>query len=208
MKKYKGKCNIIPAHLTSQALDYCTNRINPPTDLMVLDTNDAWPYDFRLNNGETVDDYKDFIFEKEKFETVVGNIVDLSLSSTKHVFNGSKQPTYSFNVLLHNTSTIIGAINYCVVPTYSKEHNGNISFVFNEGYDLKSVKYESCQLIKQVAKHHGATNLFLTCSPKDLKSRKVYESLGATLKEIKTYTFINEEKKRDIIEDCIWDWTI
>ena len=85
-----------------------------------------------------------------------------------------------------------------------EEHSGNISFSFNEGYDLKSVKYECCQLIKNVAKHHNASNLFLTCSPRDLKSRKVYESLGAVLQEIKTYIFQDENNKRGILEECIW----
>lgn len=208
MKEYKNKCNIVPAHLTSQALDYCAGRINPPTDLMVLDTREDFPYNFSLGKNEEVEGNKDFNFEEENFNTLYGSIVDLNLASTKNASRNNKYPIYSFNILLHNTSTTIGMVNYCVVPNYAKEHNGNISFVLNEGYDLKSVKYETCQLIKQVAQHHGATNLFLTCSPKDLKSRKVYESLGATLKEIKTYTFINEEKKRDILEDCIWDWKI
>ena len=99
-------------------------------------------------------------------------------------------------------------MNYVVVPSSVKNQGGNISFTLNEGYDLKSVKYECCQLIKGVANHHGATELYLTCSPKDLKTRKVYESLGATLKEIKTYTFINEDNERDILEDCIWVWKI
>ena len=77
-----------------------------------------------------------------------------------------------------------------------------------EDYDLKSVKYECCQLIKRVAKHHGSSVLYLTSSPKDLKTRRVFESLGAYLKEIKTYTYYDENKKRKTREVCIWVWDI
>ena len=204
MKKYKGKCNIVPAHLTSQALDYCVNRINPPTDLMVLDTKDEVPYNFSITKSEKVEINSNFCFENEKFDKICGSIVDLGLSSTKQVSEKELYPTYCYNIFLHNSQTIIGSLNYSVIPNNVKNHGGNISFSLNEGYDLKSVKYECCQLIKKVAIYHGAKELFLTCSPKDFKTRTVFESLGATLKEIKTYTFINEQNKRDIIEEGIW----
>ena len=43
---------------------------------------------------------------------------------------------------------------------------------------------------------------------KDLKTRRVFESLGAYLKEIKTYTYYDENKKRKTREVCIWVWDI
>ena len=204
IKKYKGKCNIVPAHLTSQALDYCVGRINPPKDLMVLDTKDEMPYDFTLekNKNELVN--KDFKFENKQFDKITGKIIDLSLSLTKHSSTNNKYPTYCYNVLLHNTSTIIGTLSYSVIPNNVEVHSGNVSLTFNEGYNIKPVKFECCQLIKNVAIYHEAQYMFLTCSPKDLESREVYEKLGAVLQEIKTYTFINENNKRDILEECIW----
>ena len=208
MKKYKNKCNIVPAHLTSQALDYCVGKINPPKDLMVLDTKEDFPYNFYLEKEEKKSSNKDFKFENLKFDKLSGNVIDLSLSLTKRISANNKYPTYCYNILLHNSSTVIGFLNYSVVPDNIEEHFGNVSISLNEGYDLKSVKYESFQLIKSLAKFHGASSLYLTCSPKDLKTRKVFESLGATLQEIKTYTFIDEDNKREILEECIWNLKI
>lgn len=204
IKKYNNRCNIVPAHLTSQALDYCVGRINPPKDLMVLDTKEDFPYNYEIQKNENNIIDKDFKFEANKFEKLSGSIIDLSLSLTKHVSSNNKYPTYCYNILLHNSSTVIGMLNYSVLPGSEEVHSGNLSFSFNEGYNLKSVKYECCQLIKSVASYHNNKNLYLTCSPKDLKTRTVYESLGAVLQEIKTYTFLDENNKRGVLEECIF----
>jgi len=82
MQSYRGKCNIVPCHLTSQALDYCIGRINPPKDLMVLDTTNDEPYNFDLKNEKEVEvESKDFKFATEKFDKIEGDIVDLKLNS-------------------------------------------------------------------------------------------------------------------------------
>lgn len=209
MKEYKGKCNIVPCHLTSQALDYCIGRINPPKDLMVLDTDNETPYDFEIKKqDENVLEDTNFRFATDKFGKIQGDIVDLQLILTTAASAKSKFPTYCFNILLHNKEDVVGTVNYSVVPENIDGHSGNVTFDLIEGYDLKSIKYECCQLVKKVAKHHASKILYFTCSPKDLKTRKVYESLGAYLKEIKTYTYMDENNKRKTTEKCIWVWEI
>ncbi|MBQ3047685.1 MAG: ribonuclease Z [Clostridia bacterium] len=210
MKKYKGKCNIVPCHLTSQALDYCIGRIVPPKELMVLDVSDDMPYKFEIGPDEvqTETQIKNFKFATKKFERITGDIVDLQLSLTKRAAKNYKFPTYCFDIVLHNTSTVIGSLVYSVVPDNIDGHNDNVVMNLNEGYQLKSVKYESCQLVKQVAKYHKTHTIYLTCPPADFDTRRVYESLGAYLKEIKTKTFLDEEGKRKTRETCIWVWTL
>lgn len=210
MRKYKGKCNIIPCHLTSQALDYCVGRIAPPKELMVLDTNDKMPYNFELDEQKVSAqaDVKNFKFATKKFERISGDIVDLELSLTKRVSSSYKFPTYCFDVVLHNSSTIIGSLNYSVVPDNIDGHNDNVSFSLEKDYNLKSVKYECCQLVKKVASYHKSHVLYLTCSPNDFDTRRVYETLGAYLKEIKTKTYLDEDNKRKTKEMCVWVWQI
>ena len=212
MKKYKGKCNIVPAHLTSQALDYCVGRITPPKDLMVLDINQDLPYDCSLKEDKASDKTNktatSFKFETKKFDKITGDIVDLHLSLTKRASSSYKLPTYCFDILLHNSTTAIGTITYSVVPDNIDGHSDNVSFELAEGYNLKSVKYECCQLIKKVASYHKSHILYLTCEPKDFDTRKVYESLGAYLKEIKTYTYFDDNNKRQTTEKCVWVWEI
>ena len=83
MRSYKGKCNIVPCHLTSQALDYCVGRITPPKDLMVLDTDLDMPYNFELKKEkEEFEEPKNFKFATDKFDKIEGDIVDLKLSQT------------------------------------------------------------------------------------------------------------------------------
>lgn len=207
MREYKGRCNIVPCHLTSQALDYCIGRINPPKDLMVLDTSLDTPYDFEINKEkENMLEDVNFKFATDKFGKMEGEIVDLQLILTTAASSKSKFPTYCFNVLLHNKEDVVGTVNYSVVPESIESHSGNVSFDLMEGYNLPSVKYECCKLVKNVAKHHKSNILYFTCSPKDEKTRRVYESLGAFLKEIKTYTYMDENNKRQTTEKCIWVW--
>jgi len=210
MYKYKGKCNIVPCHLTSQALDYCVGRINPPKELMVLDTEDEMPYNFEISQEKisAQSEVKNFKFATKKFERISGDIVDLELSLTKRVTSSYKFPTYCFDIVLHNSATVIGSITYSVVPDNIDGHNDNVIMILNEGYNLKSVKYECCQLIKKVASYHKSHIIYLTCSPEDFDTRRVYESLGASLKEIKTKTYIDETGKRKTSEMCIWIWQI
>lgn len=209
MKQYKGKCNIVPCHLTSQALDYCIGRITPPKDLMVLDTSLDMPYDFSLNEEKLIEKpNKDFKFASDKFERVNGEMVDLVLSLTKKVHTNQKYPTYCFDVVLHDTDNIVGNVNLSIVPNNIDEHSDNVKMTFKEGYDLKSVKYECCKLIKLVASYHKLKSLYLTCPPEDMDTRIVFESLGAYLKEIKTFTYNDENNKRKTYEQCIWVWEI
>lgn len=209
MQEYKDKCTIIPCHLTSQALDYCIGKINPPKDLMVIDTNEVRPYKYELDST-VLQESEEFNvdLETDKFNTIEGNIVDLKLSSTTRKNEKNNLPTYCFNILLHNTDNIAGQVSYSVVPQGFEGHDFNVYLCMNKDYEtMKSVKYEACMLIKEVAKHHDTNTLFLSCAPDDFDTRKVYESLGAYLKEVKTSTFIDDKTNtRKIQESGVWVW--
>ncbi len=205
MQEYRGKCNIIPCHLTSQALDYCIGRINPPKDLMVIDTNHVVPYEYQLNeNSEQKSEEYEIELATDKFDKIEGEIIDLKLSSKKAQ---NKLPTYCFDISLHSTGEIIGELSYSVVPETFEGHDYNVYFKLNKDYaSMKSIKYESCMLIKQVAEYHNADILYLVCPPDDFDTRKVYENLGAYLKEIKTSTFVDETNTRKTQENGVWVW--
>ena len=204
MDKYRRKCNIIPCHLTSQALDYCIGKINPPQDLMVLDTTLDEPYNYELTS-EQIQEPEEFLveFASDKFNLIEGEIIDLKFSSSQKESKEHKLPAYIFDIFMHDKNTKIGQVEYQVVPANYGGHEQNVYFTLDKGYNLKSVKYECCNLLKKVAKHHGSNALFLSCAPDDFDTRKVYESLGAYLKEIKT-TFIDEANTRKTSENGVW----
>lgn len=203
MKDYQGKCCIVPCHLTSQAVDYCHGRIEVPKDLMTVDLDDDIPYDFTLKNTNNKVENNDNI-SVGKFDIIKGSMVNLILSSAKKESSKYKMPEYHFDVCLPNNE-VIGKLVYRVVPKNIESYDDNISMTFKQGYKLKSVSYECCTLIKKVAKYHKAKCLYLTSEPNDFDTRVIYESLGAYLKEIKTFVY-TEDGKRKNREECIWVW--
>lgn len=207
MKEYKGKCTIIPCHLTSQAVDYSEGRINLPQDLMTIDTNGIG-YDFILKKTRKDKGKTDFKFEKNKFSKICGSIVSLKIKSTSKSLSKYKMPSYVFEVCLNKTKEIIGALIYNVLPDNIEDFGDNITMEFLKDFDLKSVKYECLKLIRKVAKYHKAKVLYLTCGPNDFDTRKVYESLGAYLKKIKTSYSKEENDRRVLKETCIFVWEL
>ncbi len=207
MKEYRGKCCIVPCHLTSQAVDYCQGRINTPKELMTLNINDPLPYDYVLGEKkENAIRQEDFKFKVKKFEKIKGKIVDLELAQTKNRTENYKMPTYCFKILQAGTENVIGNLTYSVVPNNIDGHADNVSLSLQKDYDLKSIKYECCMLVGKVAKKHKAKCLYLTCAPNDLDTRRVYESLGAYLKEVKTIISFDNDNKRQNTEKSIWVW--
>ncbi|NCB48732.1 MAG: ribonuclease Z [Clostridia bacterium] len=206
LKEYEGRCCIVPCHLTSQAFDYCVGKINLPKDLMVINPDYEKPYDFHLKEKKVKKIKNDnFVFAQKKFEKLKGKMVNLTLKKT-FTDKNSNLPTYVFNVLLPKTDEIVGKISYGVAPENDDIHFGNVDINMTKDLDLSSVKYDCCQLIKQVAKHHKAHSLNLTCDPNDHYTRRVFDSLGAYLKEIKTITNFDDEHNRELVERCIWVW--
>ena len=206
IKKYEGKCNIVPCHLTSQAFDYCVGRIALPEDLIVLDTNDAMPYDWHLDSLAKKTKRANFEFEKQKFARICGNLVDLVLDSTKQSYSEYNAPTYFFDVVVRGTTTIVGKVTFSVLDPNQKGHFSNVFMTFERDYDLKSIEYECCMLIKQLAVFHKAKWLYLSCDPRDFATRVVFERLGTSLQEIKTGTYFDEEQTRQIKEQCVFLW--
>lgn len=205
MKEYEGKCCIVPCHLTSQAFDYCVGKINTPKDLMVINPDNEKPYDFHLKEqNPNLKKNNKFVFEQKKFERISGKMVDLKLKETIDDKN-TMLPTYVFSVVLPKTDEAVGKISYGVAPENDDIHFGNVEINMTKDLDLRSVKYDCCLLIKQIAEHHKAHSLNLTCEPNDYDTRRVFDSLGAYLKEIKTITDFDNEKRK-LVERCIWVW--
>jgi len=181
-------------------------RINPPKDLMLINPDSEKPYDFYLkDNKQKVKNNEKFIFAEKKFEKINGKMVNLALSKT-FIDKNTKIPTYIFDVLLPKTNENVGKVTYGVVPKNDDFHFGNVEVNMTKDLDFRSIKYDCCQLIKQVANHHKASSLYLTCEPEDYDTRRVFDSLGAYLKEIKTITNFDSENKRTLVEKCIWVW--
>ncbi len=206
MKKYEKKHTIVPCHLTSQALDYCADKIQPPSDLMVINVDDEKPYNFRLEKKDKkMKSNENFTFAKQKFGIMKGKMIELALSDAK-IDKKTKLPTYFFDVLLPENKEIVGKVAYGVGGGEGDLHLANVEIDMTKDLDFRSVKYDCCLLIKKVALHHKENSLNLTCAPDDLDTRRVFSALGAFLKGVKTIATLDNQNNRTLEEKSIWMW--
>lgn len=209
MKKYKGKCCIIPAHMTSQGWDYARERIRVPVDLEVFDLEADLPYDFELKKvaqaPETI--IKNFKFSKA-FDELNGARVDLNLIKTnlrdKHK---GGLPTYRYEIFDRTSNTAVGHLVITIGYNAYVLNGGSIFFRMAENYG--NLMLDSILAIKKVALFHKMDKIYLSISPDD-NMRKLCDELGANLSEIKTF----DETTREYIngstdaERCIYIWKI
>lgn len=207
MKKYRGKCCIIPAHLTSQAIDYCRDKILIPYDLMVMDTDDELPYDYEIKNKQHFFDIdENFAFNVIGFNYLKNKDIILRLNETRMPdMEREISPTYIFDVL-NDTKQQIGKLEYRVGNSIYTEYNGSVSFEFDETVTPKMM--EQCfELLKQIARYHKQRVIYYAARTDDMGMRKLFEKIGASLKGIR---YITTDEEREIVnngdvEHCIYE---
>ncbi len=207
MKQYRGKCCIIPAHLTSQAIDYCRDKIHLPYDLMVIDTDDKLPYDYEIKNkSQFFDIDKNFTFDVIKFNYMRGENITLRLSETKMPdMEREISPRYMFDVLSKD-GKLIGKLEYRVGNSLFTQYNGSVTYEFAPDIDTRTI-IESFDALKPVAQHHKQRVIYFATSTDDMPMRKIFEMMGSTLKGIR-YITTEEEKlmvKNGDVEHCIYE---
>ena len=210
MKKYRGKCCLIPAHLTSQALDYARTRIKLPYDLMVIDTDAELPYDYELpkelqQKREEEDNfcYEDFEFNK-KFSIIRGKHINLNLTDTfipKEKYDNA--PVYLFSIYDKKQNNI-GWIKFRVGKNEFIKYNGNVEFDFHSGY--LNMAGPAFGLLTEVANYHGMNEIYFCAKPSDMVIRQIYEEIGCKLLGIK---YVTNDHDRELVtngdtEHCIY----
>ena len=207
MKKYRGKCCIIPAHLTSQAIDYCRDKIFLPYDLMVIDTDDKMPYDYEIKNkNQFFDIDENFTFDVIKFNFMKGKLVTLRLCETKMPdMEKEISPRYLFDVL-DQDKKLIGKLEYRVGNSIFTQYNGSVTFEFAPDVSTQAI-VEAFSMLIPVAIHHRQRVIYFATNTDDMTTRKMYEDMGATLKGIR---YITTEEERALVkngdaEHCIYE---
>lgn len=201
MKKYQNKCVIIPAHLTSQAYDYAKGKINLPYDLMILDLEQDKPYDFRLKFTK---DVKEDVAFDNKYSEVYSKKVALLLekleaADEKHV------SVCNYNIIDKQTGNHIGTLKLGLGYDKFVQHMGNISWAFDNETSFDN-KAEACKLAIDIAKNLGFKKATISSSTTDMEERKICESVGASIKELKYFSRKdNLMYGVDDAERCIWE---
>ncbi len=208
MKKYDGKKVIIPAHLTSQALDYSRGKIFVPQDLMVVDTTLPVPYSFKLEDRPKKKKNTNFLFKIEGYDELVGRSISLSLAKTEIENPETQLPTYHFDIIVNETQKDIGNLFFTVTNQEHHTQTENVSFAFTnpEDENLSEYTVEALKLVRTLAMAHDYNKVYLATSPDDMQGRRICESFGATLKEIATTNAIDGIAPSKAEEKCIWEW--
>lgn len=207
MKQYKGKCIIIPAHMTSESYDYAKTRINIPKDLMQIDLDKDIPYDFELKNKPIINVAQDIQLKEKEFNAFKLKDATLKLVETISP-KGISLPAYCYNIY-DKKDKLIGDISVSIGYNIESSYIGNILYHIDENYLDKPILYEAFLQMAKIAKSHDMDKIYISTSPKDDYAKKLCIKLGAKLKEMRYFS----ERNRiwynlDDQNRCIWSWEI
>jgi tagatose 1,6-diphosphate aldolase len=94
-------------------------------------------------------------------------------------------PAYIFHMRDTASDQKIGSVTLRIGATHRITHlAGNIGYVVDEPYRGHHYAERSCRLLLPLARLHGMRELWLTCGPDNLASRRTLERLGAEFVEI------------------------
>ncbi len=101
-------------------------------------------------------------------------------------------PNYRFEMRNAETGESMGFINLRVGFNERIKYGGHIGYAVDEKFRGHRYAARSCKLIFEFAKKHGLHELWATCNPDNIASRKTIESVGGTLVEIVDLPETNE----------------
>ena len=94
-------------------------------------------------------------------------------------------PTYRFAISLALTGEEVGGINFRVgLNATILRLRGQVGFTIDQAHRGKKLARRACALLLPFAQRHDLRELWITCDPDNIASRKTIEAVGAELVEI------------------------
>ncbi len=93
-------------------------------------------------------------------------------------------PAYIFHMRHHPPGRKMGHINFRIGNRWNIKLAGQIGYVVEEEFRGHHFAERSCRLLLPFVWQHGLDELWITCGPDNLASRRTLERLGAELVEI------------------------
>jgi len=94
-------------------------------------------------------------------------------------------PAYRFAMRIDGVDHPVGRISLRVGSTHTIEnYAGHVGYEVSPAFRGARLAERSCRLILPLARRHGFDELWITCNPGNLASRRTCERLGAELIEI------------------------
>jgi predicted acetyltransferase len=117
-------------------------------------------------------------------------------------------PAYHYHMTLPGSIEPIGEIDLRIGNTEGLYYGGHIGYQVYEAYRGHHYAYKACRLIKQVALGHGMQQLYITCNPDNIASKRTIERLGAKLKGIVDLPSHNDMYQDGERQKCIFIWDL
>jgi tagatose 1,6-diphosphate aldolase len=94
-------------------------------------------------------------------------------------------PAYRFAMRLDGVEHAVGRLGFRVGTTHAiEQYAGHLGYEVSLAFRGHRLAERSCRLILPLARRHGFQELWITCNPDNLASRRTCERLGAELIEI------------------------
>jgi tagatose 1,6-diphosphate aldolase len=94
-------------------------------------------------------------------------------------------PAYRFAMRLDGVDHAVGRIGLRIGTTHTIEHYaGHIGYEVTPEFRGAHLAERSCRLVLPLARRHGFRELWITCNPDNLASRRTCERLGAEFVDI------------------------
>ena len=94
-------------------------------------------------------------------------------------------PVYTFAMKLDGVRESVGGIQLRLgVTDHLVMYGGQIGYGVEESYRGRHLAARSCLLLLPLARRHGFDELWITCDPDNIASRRTCELVGAELVEI------------------------
>jgi len=109
---------------------------------------------------------------------------ELALTLVERTFSSpARIPTYRFEMVVGGervgTATLRAGMN-----EYLEKYAGNIGYGVEWGHRGKHYAARTCHLLFQLARLHGMKQLWITCNPENVASRRTCEMVGGELVDI------------------------
>jgi tagatose 1,6-diphosphate aldolase len=93
-------------------------------------------------------------------------------------------PAHIFHMRHHPSGQKMGHISFRFGERWNMTFTGQIGYFVEEPFRGQHYAERSCRLLLPFVRRHGLSELWITCGPENIASRRTLERLGAELVEI------------------------